>query len=107
MSMNKFSIGLIIGVVVAIGATAFKVNSVCKKHDEALELFDKEFTALLGLVKSGLLTVEEGLKEYEVVHARAAERCLAHTLDRKATEIWLADMHKVNIGLIKMTLADS
>lgn len=99
--MNKLALGLIAGVLVTCGLGAWKINDVSKKHTEALEQFAKEFDALHALVKSGMLSVEAGLTEYEIVHARGAERCLAHTLDRTATKMWLADIYKVNVELIK------
>jgi hypothetical protein len=99
--MNKLALSLVTGVLVTCGLAAWKINDVSKQHTEALELFTKEFDALHALVKSGMLSVEAGLQEYEILHARGAERCLAHTLDRSATKQWLGDIHKVNVELIK------
>lgn len=99
--MNKFALGLIAGVLVTCGLSAWKINSVAEQHTVALQEFTKEFDALHGLVKNGMMSKEAGLAEYEIIHARGAERCMAHTLDRNATKMWLDDIYKVNVELIK------
>lgn len=102
--MNKFALGLIAGVLVTCGLSAWKINDVASQHDAALKEFSKDFDMLHSLVKSGMVTKEDALKEYEIIHTRGAKQCLAHTLDRNATKMWLDDIYKVNIELIKTVI---
>lgn len=99
--MNKLAVSLVAGVLVACGLGAWKINEVHEEHVTALKEFAEEFNSLHELVKSGMMSKEAALAEYEIIHSRGAERCLANTLDHAATKLWLADIYKVNIQLIE------
>ncbi|QBJ02645.1 hypothetical protein MZD04_gp117 [Pseudomonas phage Psa21] len=98
--MNKFALGMIVGVVGLVGVMAVKVARVSLRHEEAVIQFDKAFTALKHKRAINKITLEEAIAEYELIHAKAVDSCMEHTLDGKKTHKWLKRMHGLNIAIL-------